>query len=66
MTAVSVEFNSSTMLEKGFIAVPKAQTAYGYGNDYKYAYGNDLYDLDGSYRRTNIWGLNLMDRGSAI
>ncbi|AMP96977.1 TonB-dependent receptor [Pedobacter cryoconitis] len=61
----SVEFNSSTMLEKGFTAVPKAQTEYGYGNDYKYAYGNDLYDLDGSYRRTNIWGPKFDGQGVA-
>jgi TonB-linked SusC/RagA family outer membrane protein len=52
----TVEFNSSTMFEKGYTALPKNQTEYGYGNNYKYAYGNDLYDLDGSYRRSNIWG----------
>lgn len=52
----SVEFNSSTMMEKGFIALPKDQTEYGYGTDYKYAYGNNEYDLDGAYRRANIWG----------
>lgn len=61
----TVELNSSTMFEKGYTAVPKAQTQYGYGNDYKYAYGNDLYDLDGSYRRTNIWGPKFDGQGVA-
>lgn len=52
----SVDFNSSTMIEKGFIALPKDQTEYGYGTDFKYAYGNNEFDLDGAYRRANIWG----------
>ena len=61
----TVDVNSSTMIESGFIALPEAQTEYGYGNDYKYAYGNDLYDLDGSYRRTNIWGPKFDGQGVA-
>ncbi|PYF70709.1 SusC/RagA family TonB-linked outer membrane protein [Pedobacter nutrimenti] len=61
----TVDFNSSTMIEKGFTALPKTQALYGYGNDYKYAYGNDLYDLDGSYRRTNVWGPKFEGQGVA-
>ena len=61
----TVDFNSSTMIESGFVALPETQTQYGYGNDYKYAYGNDLYDLDGSYRRTNIWGPKFDGQGVA-
>jgi len=61
----TVDFNSSTMLESGFVALPETQTQYGYGNDYKYAYGSDLYDLDGSYRRTNIWGPKFDGQGVA-
>ena len=33
-----VDFNSSTMFEKGFIATPQAQTEYGRGNGYHYEY----------------------------
>lgn len=33
-----VDFNSSTMFEKGFVASPKAQTEYGRGNGYHYEY----------------------------
>ncbi len=61
----TVDVNSSTMIESGFVALPENQTEYGYGNDYKYAYGNDLYDLDGSYRRTNIWGPKFDGQGVA-
>jgi len=61
----TVDFNSSTMIESGFVALPETQTQYGYGNDYKYAYGNDLYDPDGSYRRTNIWGPKFDGQGVA-
>ena len=33
-----VDFNSSTLFEKGFIASPEAQTEYGRGNGYHYEY----------------------------
>ena len=52
----AVDFNSSTMFESGFLALPERQSEYGYGNNFKYAYGNKLYDEDGGYRRTNLWG----------
>ncbi len=52
----AVDFNTSTMFDKGFLALPDRQSEYGYGNNFKYAYGNKLYDEDGGYRRTNIWG----------
>ena len=52
----AVDFNSSTMFESGFLALPDRQSEYGYGNNFKYAYGNKLYDEDGGYRRTNLWG----------
>lgn len=51
-----VDFNTSTMIEPTFLAVPTRQSEYGYGVNYQYAYGNDTYDADGKYRRTNIWG----------
>ncbi|MEA5259377.1 SusC/RagA family TonB-linked outer membrane protein [Arcicella aquatica] len=51
-----VDFNSSTMAEPSFLAVPTRQSEYGYGVNYQYAYGNKTYDEDGKFRRTNIWG----------
>lgn len=40
----SVDFNSSTMLETGFVTVPQSQTEYGRGTNFKYSYGDVLYD----------------------
>lgn len=53
---VEVDVNSSTMVEPGFVAIPDRQSEYGFGVNYQYAYGNNLYDSDGKFRRTNIWG----------
>lgn len=51
----SVDFNSSTMFEGGFIAIPKVQDEYGPGDHGKYAFadgkGGGL--NDGDY---DIWG----------
>ncbi len=51
----SVEFNSSTMMEKGFLAIPKVQDEYGPGDHGKYIFvdgkGGGL--NDGDY---DIWG----------
>ena len=52
----AIDVNSSTMFDNGFLALPERQSEYGYGNNFKYAYGNKLYDEDGGYRRTNLWG----------
>jgi len=52
----SIEFNSSTMADNGFIAVPESQDEYGAGANYLYAFGNKPYDEDGKYRRANVWG----------
>lgn len=51
----SIEFNSSTMFEKGFLAIPKTQDEYGPGDHGKYAF------VDGKGGGTNdadydIWG----------
>ncbi len=35
---VSLEFNSSTLFQTGYLRIPKVQTAYGDGNNGKYAY----------------------------
>lgn len=51
----SVEFNSSAQLQTGFNAIPTAQTEYGPGSNYKYAFkdgkGGGTNDHD-----YNIWG----------
>ena len=51
----SVEFNSSTMMENGFLTIPKVQDEYGPGDHGRYAFkdgkGGGL--NDGDY---DIWG----------
>jgi TonB-linked SusC/RagA family outer membrane protein len=51
----SIEFNSSTMMEKGFNAIPKVQDEYGPGDHGKYAFvdGKGGGTNDGDY---DIWG----------
>ena len=48
-----VDFNSRTMFENGFIAVPEAQAEYGRGTNYGYSYGDVLYD---NKQRLPEWG----------
>lgn len=48
-----VDVNSSTMLEKGFLALPKIQEEYGRGTTFKYSYGDRLYD---NSQRLPEWG----------
>jgi TonB-dependent SusC/RagA subfamily outer membrane receptor len=52
----SIEVNSSTMLDKGFVSLPMSQDEYGIGDNYRYAFGNDPFDVDGSFRRAPVWG----------
>lgn len=51
----SVDFNSSTMFEDGFLAIPKVQDEYGPGDHGKYAFvdGKGAGLNDGDY---DIWG----------
>ncbi|MFN5428927.1 MAG: carboxypeptidase-like regulatory domain-containing protein, partial [Bacteroidota bacterium] len=51
----SIEFNSSTMFESGFLAMPKLQNEYGPGSNGKYAFRNGLGGgvNDNDY---DIWG----------
>ncbi|MDJ1470308.1 SusC/RagA family TonB-linked outer membrane protein [Xanthocytophaga flava] len=55
-----VDFNSSTMIEKGFLSFPTAQTEYGRGNNFLYdAFNNNtLYDYGtgSNNRRYPEWG----------
>jgi TonB-linked SusC/RagA family outer membrane protein len=48
-----IDFNSTTELEKGFLALPKDQYQYGRGTNFAYAYGNQLYDNN---QRLPEWG----------
>jgi TonB-linked SusC/RagA family outer membrane protein len=51
----SVDFNSSVLVENGFLAIPKVQDEYGPGDHGRYAFadgkGGGLYDSD-----YDIWG----------
>lgn len=51
----SIEFNSSTMIESGFNAIPKVQDEYGPGDHGKYAFvdGKGAGTNDGDY---DVWG----------
>jgi TonB-linked SusC/RagA family outer membrane protein len=48
-----IDFNTTTELEKGFLALPKDQYEYGRGTNFKYSYGNQLYDNN---QRLPEWG----------
>lgn len=57
----SVEFNSSTMFDKGFIAIPKVQDQYGPGDHgvYEFVDGRGGGKNDGDY---DVWGPKLDGR----
>jgi TonB-linked SusC/RagA family outer membrane protein len=48
-----IDLNSTLEAEKGFVVEPQAQTQYGRGTNYQYAYGNQLYDHT---QRLPEWG----------
>jgi TonB-linked SusC/RagA family outer membrane protein len=48
-----IDLNSTFEAEKGFLVEPEAQTEYGRGTNYQYAYGNQLYD---NTQRLPEWG----------
>jgi TonB-linked SusC/RagA family outer membrane protein len=54
----TVEFNSTTQFNKGFIAIPKVQNNYGGGDNDKYAFGDGAGGgvNDGDY---DVWGPRL-------
>ncbi|GAB3221014.1 SusC/RagA family TonB-linked outer membrane protein [Spirosoma arcticum] len=52
----AVEFNSSTMFEPSYLALPERQSRYGFGANYQYSYADNLYDDGNVNRRSNIWG----------
>jgi TonB-dependent SusC/RagA subfamily outer membrane receptor len=55
----SVDFNSSTMVDKGFLTLPDNQAEYGAGSNYAYRFGDGPYDdagagVKGSDQRPNV------------
>ncbi|MBS1555107.1 MAG: SusC/RagA family TonB-linked outer membrane protein [Bacteroidetes bacterium] len=54
----SVEFNSSTMVDKGFLTMPNVQNEYGPGEYNSYRYGDDLYGQKNGYNQNDydVWG----------
>jgi TonB-linked SusC/RagA family outer membrane protein len=55
----TVEINSSTQMNKGFIAVPKVQNMYGGGDYQRYAFGDYLSNGTGSGvsdKDYDVWG----------
>lgn len=48
-----VTFNSSNMIEKGYLTIPKDQIEYGRGSNFTYSFGNVLYDYG---QRLAVWG----------
>jgi len=54
----AVDFNSSTMMDKGFLTIPKVQDEYGPGEYNSYKFGNDVYGQQGGWNQNDydIWG----------
>jgi len=48
-----ISFNTSDMLDKGFLVYPKDQTEYGRGTHFQYSFGNGL---DDHTQRLPVWG----------
>ncbi len=58
----TVEVNSSTQINKGFIAIPKVQNDYGGGDNQQYAFGDYASNGTGSGRNDkdyDVWGPRL-------
>ncbi|WP_442590662.1 SusC/RagA family TonB-linked outer membrane protein [Pedobacter sp. AW31-3R] len=49
----TIDFNNTTMFDKGFLALPESQYEYGRGTGFKYSYGNVAYD---NGQRLPEWG----------
>ncbi len=58
----TIEVNSSTQINKGFIAIPKVQNDYGGGDNQQYAFGDYASNGTGSGRNDkdyDVWGPRL-------
>jgi len=61
----TVEVNSSTQFNRGFIAIPQVQNEYGGGDNQQYAFGDYLSNGTGSGRNDkdyDVWGPRLDGR----
>lgn len=54
----SIEYNSSTMIENGFITIPKVQNQYGGGEYNTYRFGDDDFGQAGGWNQNDydVWG----------
>jgi len=54
----SIDFNSSTMVDKGFLTIPKVQDEYGAGEYNTYRFGDDDFGQKNGYNQNDydIWG----------
>jgi len=57
----SIEFNSSTMVDKGFLTIPKVQNEYGGGEYNTYRFGDDDLGQAGGWNQNDydVWGPRL-------
>lgn len=54
----SIEFNSSTMFDKGFLTIPKVQNEYGPGEYNTYRFGDDDFGQANGWNQNDydVWG----------
>ncbi len=54
----SIDFNTSTMIERGFITIPNVQNEYGGGEYNTYKFGNDDFGHGGGFNQNDydVWG----------
>ncbi len=57
----AIDFNSSTMMEKGFVTIPTVQNEYGGGEYNTYRFGDDEFGQVGGWNQNDydVWGPRL-------
>ncbi len=57
----SIDFNSSTMVDKGFLTIPEVQNEYGGGEYNTYRFGDDAFGQAGGWNQNDydVWGPRL-------
>jgi len=57
----SIDVNSSTMMDKGFLTIPKVQNEYGGGEYNTYRFGDDALGQSGGWNQNDydVWGPRL-------
>ena len=58
---VAIDVNSSTMIDKGFLTIPKVQNEYGGGEYNTYRFGDDDFGQAGGWNQNDydVWGPRL-------